>query len=145
MIISYPAKIILDEDHHYFVSFPDFKEAITEGKTLDEALFNASEVLTLTLEARADEKLEIPKASKLKGKNFYQIYPSARVQSALLLRKAQASKTKSSIANALNTSWAAVDRLEDLHHWPSLKMLERAAAVMGHQVIISFEPRCSIK
>lgn len=141
MIISYPAKIVLDEDQRYLITFPDLDEAITEGETLDEALFNASEVLTLTLEGRVDEKIPIPQASKLKGKNMYQIFPSARVQSALLLRKAQASRTKASIAHALNTSWASIDRLEDLHHWPSLKMLERAAAVMGQQVVISFEPK----
>ena len=145
MIISYPASIECDEDQRYFVTFPDLEEAITEGETLEEALFNASEVLTVTLEGRVDEKIPIPKASKLKGQNNYQIFPSARVQSALLLRKAQAKKTKASIARALNTSWASIDRLEDLHHWPSLKMLERAAAVMGQQVVISFQPRAYIK
>lgn len=145
MIISYPAKIVSDENQRYFVSFPDLDEAITEGETLEEALFNASEVLTLTLEARVDEKMPLPPASKPKGKNIYPVYPSARVQSALLLRKAQASRTKTAIAHALNTSWASIDRLEDLHHWPSLKMLERAASVMGQQVVISFEPRRSIK
>lgn len=145
MNISYPASIICDEDQRFIVSFPDFKEAITEGETIEEALFNASEVLTLTLEGRAEEKLSIPKASKIKGKNIYQIFPSARVQSALLLRQVQAKQTKASIARALNTSWASVDRLEDLQHWPSLKMLERAAAVMGQQVIISFQQRPYVK
>lgn len=139
MIISYPAKITPDEDQRYLVIFPDLDEAISEGETLEEALLNASEVLTLTLEARADEKMSIPKASKLKGKNIYQVFPSARVQSALLLRKAQMARTKADIAHALNTSWASIDRLENPHHWPSLKMLERAAAAMGQQLVISFE------
>ena len=139
MISSYPAKIELGEDQRYLVIFPDLEEAISEGETLEEALFNASEVLTLTLEARADEKMPIPKASTLKGKNIYQIFPSARVQSALLLRYAQATRTKAEVAHALNTSWASIDRLESLHHWPSLKMLERAAAAMGQQLVLSFE------
>ena len=45
----YPAKISFNKsDQRYLVSFYDLKEAITEGETLEEALFNASEVLTLT-------------------------------------------------------------------------------------------------
>ena len=140
MIITYPAKIESDNNGRYFVSFPDFSEAITEGETMEEALFNATEVLDLTIEARFDEKIELPKPSSLKGKHIHNIIPSARIQSAFLLRWAQQKRTKSEIAHALNTSWASIDRLENPHHWPSLKMLERAAAAMGQRLVISLEP-----
>ena len=60
MKISYPAKITFSKnDKRYFVEFYDLAEAITEGETLEEAVFNASEVLTLTLESRIGEKQDI--------------------------------------------------------------------------------------
>jgi antitoxin HicB len=44
----------------FTVTFPDLPDAITEGDTEAEALLNAAEVLTLTLEGRRDEGEEIP-------------------------------------------------------------------------------------
>ncbi len=55
MNILYPAKITYDKsEQRYLVEFYDLDEAITEEETLEEALFNVSEVLTLTLEGRVD-------------------------------------------------------------------------------------------
>ena len=73
----------------FFVQFVDFEEAITEGQTLEEAGFNAAEVLSGVL--------------------------------------------------ALETSWAAVQRLEDPHHWPSLKQLDRAARALGKRLVLNME------
>ena len=78
----FPAKIEYD-GARYFVNFPDMDEAVTEGETLEEALFNAREVLTLTLEARCKEGMNIPVPSECSDKNIYMIVPSANVQSAV--------------------------------------------------------------
>lgn len=140
MNINYPAKITYNKtDKRYFVQFIDLDEAITEGESLEEALFNAAEVLTLTLEARLDEKQDIPKPSKAKTKNTYRIAPSARMQSALLIRFSKGKHTISDIARAMKTSWPAAARLENPHHWPSLKQLERAASAVGKRLVLSFE------
>jgi len=138
MKILYPARIKKEvDDHRFFVQFPDLKEAITEGATLEEALWNAAEVLTLTLEGRIDEGLEIPFPSVVK--NVYMIAPSARVQSALLIRFARGKRTISKLARDLQTSWPAAARLEDPHHWPSLRQLEKAAYSMGQRLVILLE------
>jgi antitoxin HicB len=138
MKILYPATLhYSSEEGGYFVAFPDFEEAITEGKTLEEALKHAAEVLTLTLEGRMDEGMDIVKPSVVK--NSYLIAPSARVQSALLVRFSKGNQTTSKLARALKTSWPAAARLEDPHHWPSLRQLERAAQAMGQRLILSLE------
>jgi len=138
MNVLYPAIFEYGKsDKRYTVHFPDLPEAITEGETLEEASFNASEVLTLTLEGRVDEGIDIPRPSR--QKNAKLIAPSARAQAALLLRWAQGDHTIAEMARALNTSWPAVARLEDLHHWPNLRQLERAAATIGYRLIISLE------
>lgn len=137
MKIVYPAIITKGKDNRYLVEFPDLPEAVTEGETIDEALFNASEVLTLTLEGRAEEEVEIPTPSIVK--DSYEIAPSARVQAALLLRMNRGKKKVADIARALHTSWPSVSRLEDPTHWPSLKQLERVAATLGKRLVLSLD------
>ncbi|MFI4955548.1 MAG: type II toxin-antitoxin system HicB family antitoxin [Gammaproteobacteria bacterium] len=119
------------------MQFTDLDEAITEGATLEEALFNASEVLTLTLEGRMDKEIEIPEPAQLN--TGYLIAPSARVQAALLIRFAKGDHTIAELARALETSWPAAARLENPHHWPSLKQLEKAAAALGLRLVLSLE------
>lgn len=137
MKIIYPALIKKDKGEHYLVTFPDLPEAITEGDTLEEALFNASEVLTLTLEGRAEEEMDIPTPSIIK--EAYEIAPSARVQAALLLRLSRGKRKVADIARALHTSWPSVSRLEDPTHWPSLKQLEKVAATLGKRLVLSLD------
>lgn len=137
MNVLYPAKISKESDGHYFVKFLDFSEAVTDGETLDEALFNASEVLTLTLEGRMEEGMKIPKASK-KGQGSHLIAPSARVQSAILFHLARQGYSKAELARALGTSWPAIQRLEDPKHWATLRQLEKAASALGKQLRIDF-------
>lgn len=138
MNVLYPAIFEYDKsEKRYTVHYPDLPEAITEGQSLEETLFNASEVLTLTLEGRMDEGIDIPRPKHYKNAKL--IAPSARAQAALLMRWAKGEHTTAEIARTLNTSWPAVARLEDPHHWPNLRQLERAAAAIGQRLVISFE------
>jgi antitoxin HicB len=75
MKIAYPARATKEEDGIFFVAFPDLEEAMTQGKTLDEALFNAAEVLTLVMEHRLEQEQEIPEPSQLTGSNVHWIAP----------------------------------------------------------------------
>jgi len=139
MKIEYPARITKEEDGIFFVSFPDIHEAMTQGETLEEALFNASEVLTLTMEYRLDEDQKIPEPSIIKGRHIHLISPDAKVQAALLVRKARAEKSLADLARALETSWPSVKRLENPHNSPTLKMIDKAAAALGKRLVLSFE------
>lgn len=139
MKIEYPARIIQDEDDVLFVSFPDIDEAMTQGETLEEALFNASEVLTLALEYRLDEDQEIPEPSSVTGDDIHLVSPDARVQAALLIRKSRSGRSLAELARALGTSWPSVKRLENPHNSPTLKMIDKAAAALGKRLVLSFE------
>jgi len=138
MIIRYPAILEPQEGGGYFVRFPDLEEAITEGDTLDEALFNASEVLSLTLDGRIEEGMTVPRPSVIEGAHL--VAPDAKTQAALLVRFARADRPLADLARQLNTSWPAAQRLEDPKHWPSLRQLERAAAALGKRLVLTFEP-----
>ena len=46
MLLTYPALIyftVEEEDSPYFVHFPDFENSATQGRTISEAMSNASE------------------------------------------------------------------------------------------------------
>lgn len=137
MDIRYPA-LLKPETTGFFVQFVDLEEAFTEGETLDEALFNAVEVLTLTLEARLEENQPIPEPASSVADAHY-IAPDAKTQAALLVRRARGERSLAELARALETSWPAAQRLEDAKHWPSLKQLEKAAAALGKRLVLSLE------
>ena len=142
MNVLYPVQINFNkDDNRYFVKFLDIPEAITEGENEEEAFFNASEVLTLAIEGRLEEGMEVPQPSQCTN-NQKLVSTSVRAQAALLIRwaKLHGEHTTSEIARSLNTSWPAVSRLENPRHWPSLRQLEKVANVLGQQLIISMEP-----
>jgi antitoxin HicB len=139
MKIQYPAKIKKEKDGTLFVSFLDIEEALTEGTSMEEALFNANEVLTLAMEYRLDQEQKVPNPSDITGKDINLISPGAKVQAALLVRKARSDRSLADLARALETSWPSVKRLENPHNSPTLKMIDKTAAALGKRLILSFE------
>ena len=140
MKITYLCKIEKQPNKTFLVSFPDFEEAFTEGDTYEEAIFNAEEVLSLTLEGRMEENMPIPEPTlKANKSDEVLVLPSTRVQSALLVRLNKGNKTLSDLARSLQTSWPAAYRLENPKHWSNLKQLSKAATAMGQKLVLSFE------
>lgn len=57
---SYPCIITYcEEDGIYYVNFPDLEDCFTDGDTLEEALYNAKDVLGLVLYSKEENGLEI--------------------------------------------------------------------------------------
>ncbi len=138
MDIRYPATVEPQKDGSFFVQFVDLLDTFTEGRSEEEALFNAAEVLSAMLAWRLDEAKDVPTPSaKVKGAHY--IAPDAKTQAAMLLRLARGERSLSELARALETSWPAAKRLEDPTHWPSLKTLERAAAALGKRLVLTLE------
>jgi len=141
--VAYRCHISKQEGGGLLVTFPELKEAMTEGNTLEEALFNAKEVLTLTLEGRLDEgqNIPVPLDDVEILPPYYVVFPSPKTQAALLVRLIRSKKSLAELARSLKTSWPAASRLENPHHWSSLRQLTRVAEVFGSQLVLSFEPR----
>ena len=138
MDIRYPATVAAQPDGSFLVSFIDLADTFTEGKTKEEALFNATEVLSAMLAWRLDEAKDVPAPTqKVKGAHY--IAPDAKTQAAMLLRLARGERSLSELARALETSWPAARRLENPSHWPSLKTLDRAAAALGKRLVLVLE------
>ena len=137
MKIEYPCTIVPDEPTGFLVQFVDIEEAFTAGETLEEAVFNASEVLTGILSYRLDNKIEIPLPSETQA-GQYVIAPDTATQTAMLIRQSRKDRSLSDLARTLGTSWPAAQRLENPHHSPNLKQLERAAAALGKRLVLEF-------
>ena len=137
MKFSYPYTMQPQDDGGYFVQFVDLEEAFTEGETVEEAAFNAAEVLTGVLSYRLERCDEVPAPSP--AGDMLVATPSASVQAAILLREARGGKSLSDMARALETSWAAAQRLEDPRHWPTLKQLDRAAKLLGKRLVLALD------
>lgn len=141
MKIEYPYTAELQEDGSILVQFVDFEEAFTEGLSLEEATFNAAEVLSAIIGYRLDKGETLPDPSATDGKNILYAAPSPAIQSAVLLQHARSEqkKTLADLARALGTSWPCAARLEDPKHWPTLRQLDRAAAVLGKRLVLCLE------
>jgi antitoxin HicB len=137
MNIQYPVIIKPQKPKGYFVRFPDIEEAITQGDSLEECLYNAAEVLSLILDHYIESGREIPKPSHIKGAHL--VAPDAKTQAAILVRLARGDRPMSQIARTLETSWPAAQRMENPKHWPTLRQLEKVAAALGKRLVLSFE------
>jgi len=138
MVITYPARLVPQDDGRILVEFVDLTDTFTEGVDEDEALFNASEALSGMLSWHIEQGHEIPEPTR-DMLNVSYVAPDAKTQAALLLRTARGGRSVADIARALETSWPAAKRLEDARHWPSLKTLDKAARVLGKRLVLSFE------
>ena len=61
----YPAIFHANEDGSYTITYPDIPGCISEGKSLENALYMAQSVLTQRIEYLFEEKEVAPKASSL--------------------------------------------------------------------------------
>jgi antitoxin HicB len=127
-----------DETGAWTIEFPDVPGAISCGDTLEEALFNGAEALTLMLEDLLEGEGPIPTPSELPGAPM--VPPEVNVQAAILMRQARGDRSVADLARALHTSWPSAARLENPANWPSLRTLSRAAAALGKRVSLRFEP-----
>ena len=140
MDAKYPYKVT-QEDGAYLVQFADIPEAFTEGETLEEAHFNAAEVLSLVLESRIENEFDVPRPGK-SSKQFSQACtPEPAVQAALLAHwcREDASASLADVARMLQTSWAAAQKLEKPGGNPTIKKLNTLAASMGKKLVLAFE------
>ena len=59
----YPAIFHLEDDNSYWVEFPDFPMANTQGEDLEDALYMAKDCLAGYISCMEEEEQKIPKAT----------------------------------------------------------------------------------
>ena len=65
MEFVYPAIFYENNDGSYTITYPDLPGCISEGKSLENAIFMAQSALTQWIEYLSDKKVDIPRPSSI--------------------------------------------------------------------------------
>lgn len=140
MLMAYPATLKRQKDGHVLVTFPDIPEALTEGKSVPEALREAQDALLAALGGYINKRRAIPEASKLKrGQRLVLLPPLPAAKLALYQAMRDAGVTNVALGKRLKISEAAVRRLIDPDHRSHIGQIEQALAVLGRRLVIEAE------
>ncbi|MBN8217364.1 MAG: type II toxin-antitoxin system HicB family antitoxin [Spirochaetes bacterium] len=129
--MEYAARIVWDEgDRHYSVSFPEFPNIHTYGRSLPEAMAAAHEALNGTLEADFEHGRRLPVAKKHLGKGYHPIALEPSVLLAYRLRQKRGAQPQLAMAKQLGISYQAYQRYENPAQCnPTLKTLKKIVQV----------------
>lgn len=140
VLLVYSARI-RRESGKYLVTFRDIEGAITEGDTLEEAVFNASEALDGVLASMMDNGFDVPVPTVSK-KGEYPIPVGLTVSAPLslyMLRK-RLNMTQAEVARRLKVSYQGYQQMERPGANITARRLQEAAAALGAVVELKFVP-----
>lgn len=132
-MFNYPVILTPDEDT-ILVTFPDVPEAITFGKTQEEALLHAVDALETALSFYVDARKPLPEPSVYP--DLPTVRPSALegIKLAVYREMMLQGVRKADLARRLGWKAPQVDRLFDLGHASRLDQLEAAANALGKHI-----------
>jgi antitoxin HicB len=113
-LIKYQAKLTKESEGGYSVTFPDVPGCFTDGDTIEEALINAKEALSLHLEESVNPKWDVPTPKERKGRNLYWVTPEFEIAIPLTIRQLRRDKNMSQpeLAKKLNMKTQQYQKLE---------------------------------
>lgn len=133
-MLNYPASLKPDGDG-YLVEFRDIPEAITSGRTKEEALEMAQDALATAMEFYFEDKRTVPAPSKSKrGESLVELPPSLAAKVLLLNLMIEQGVTAASLARRLDTTPQTVTRIVDLHHATKIDTLSEAFRALGKRL-----------
>jgi len=139
---AYPVAIERDEAGFYLVTFPDFPETATDGRSEAEALHEAADALEEAIAGRINRGDDIPHPSRPKpGQAIVPVPAQIAVKAALYLAVKEAGIRNTELARRLGADEKEVRRLLDPHHKSKLPRIEAALEALGKNLVISMEAR----
>jgi antitoxin HicB len=139
-MLSYPARFRRDGKGRLVVSFPDFPEAHTDGRNLEEAFEEAVDCLGSAIAFRMAEKEEIPGPSRLKSGQ--RLVPAPLwIAGKLALYQAirEAGLSNSELARRLGVRETVVRRMLDPDHGTKAERLQAALLALGKHLVIAVQ------
>jgi antitoxin HicB len=138
-MIQYPARINYSKsDKCYLVTFPDLPGCLTYGETIEEARNHAREALTGYLASIDLRKMDIPKPSKLTGRNVNYIHPDIQVSFALWLKmkRSEHGLTQKDMARLLEINFQSYQKYENPKKTnPTLKTIAKVQSILKEHVL----------
>lgn len=140
MPFEYPAKFEPQPVAGFVVTFPDIREAITQGETPDEVMDMASDALETALSFYVEAWEALPEASVAKQGQMV-VRPSALGVAKLLVFQAMHANgiSKTQLALRLRVRQIHVDQILNLCHPSRLDQIEAAAYAVGIRLAVDAE------
>lgn len=137
---TYPASVVRDEDDFYLVTFPDFPETATDGRSREDALDEAADALEEAIAGRMNRGDPIPYPSSRKARQALVPVPAQMaVKAALYMAVKEAGIRNAELAKRLGADEKEIRRLLDPHHRSKLSRLEAALEALGKKLVIGIE------
>lgn len=137
----YPALFRRGSEGEFIVSFPDLPEALTFGRSEEEAFTAAQDCLREALRGRIRDWESIPEPSRdVEGARL--VAPPAEIVAKAAVYEAfrRSGVTRVALADMLDVHESEVRRILDPNHRTKLDRLEQAAHALGGRLEIGFTP-----
>jgi antitoxin HicB len=133
-MLIYPATLTPD-GNGYLVRFPDIPEALTQGRTRDEALDMATDALRTAMDFYVEDGRPVPMPSRVKrGQVGVELPPSIAAKVLLLNTMLEQRVTAAELARRLHTSPQSVNRLVNLAHATKIDTVAVALKALGRHM-----------
>ena len=133
----YSAKIEVDEAGFFLVTFRDLPTALTDGKTHQEALDNATDCLEEAIAMCIDDGLEVPLPSQQRKGEIGIVLPALMAaKAALYITIRKKGLTKAAFSRLINVNEKEGRRLLDPHHKTKIPRINEALSALGNKLVI---------
>jgi antitoxin HicB len=133
-----PAREFAKDETGFVVTFPDFPEAITQGKEEADALDQAADALEEAIAARMKHGEDIPLPTGRSGR-LVPVPMQTALKAALYLTLRGERGRQSALADRIGKDEKEVRRLLDPHHRSRTRSVERALRALGKRVTVVLE------
>jgi antitoxin HicB len=119
------------------VTFPDFPEAITQGRTRPQALTAARDALESAIEFYFEDRRPVPAPSKAKrGQECVELPASLAAKVLLLNEMLRQNVRPVELARRIGTTPQEVNRLTNLKHTSKIDGVDAALRALGKRLIL---------
>lgn len=135
--MKYPATLMKDENG-FFVTFRDIPEAITQGKTYDEAIEMAEDALLTAMDFYFEDNRMVPPPSKLQKDEVLISLPLSAATKVMLLNALLESRVSQvELAKRMGIRPQQVTRIVNLEHTTKIDTVARAFKALGKELDIA--------
>ena len=133
----YSARIEVDEAGFFLVTFRDLPTALTDGKTHQEALDNATDCLEEAIAMCIDDGLEVPLPSQQRKGEIGIVLPALMAaKAALYITIRKKGLSKAAFSRLINVNEKEGRRLLDPHHKTKIPRINEALSALGNKLVI---------
>ncbi len=140
MDFLYPARIEQDEQGNQVVTFRDIPFAVTDGKTIEDALMEARDCLETAMASCIKDREEIPIPSDPQpGEHLIRLPAQTAAKTALYMAVRASGISQNALAEKIGVDGKEVRRM--LNPWQQTKLprIEQALDVLGYSLFVSVE------